>query len=172
MSIVAVHGPNTFGSMAVTGNAVVVATVDPANALLWTFRPVDQSQAAANYDWAYTPAGGSPASPIADTKNPVITFTGAVGSTKTVTLTLNGVAQPALVITIPPSTGGASLRSLPPEGGEESGDEEFDPADYTIPDVVAYAEDNPDQLEDIIAAEEAGKARSTLLSQLEAMRSA
>ena len=55
----------------------------------------------------------------------------------------------------------------PPE--DEEGDF-FDPADYTVPEVVEYAETYPDQLEDIITAERAGKNRSTLISQLEDLR--
>jgi hypothetical protein len=48
----------------------------------------------------------------------------------------------------------------------------FDPADHTINEVLAYLEDHPDDLEAVIAAEGQGKARSTLLAQLEAMATA
>jgi hypothetical protein len=189
MSIVSVHGPYTFGSRAVTQNASgsAYATVDPTNGLIWTFYAKDQSQPAANYDWAYTGSStAGPASPIADTKQPApVTF--AAGA-HTITLTLNGVAQPPITITAVAGTGGAgaSLRSLPPDGGggEEPPDEYdpnapeqdhplevgYDPAAHTVTEVIGYVEDNPDQLDDVVAAEEAGKARVTLLTHLESMR--
>lgn len=46
---------------------------------------------------------------------------------------------------------------------EEGG---WDPADYTIPEVIQYVTDNPEELLRIIEAEESGKNRSTLLAQL------
>jgi len=46
----------------------------------------------------------------------------------------------------------------------------FDPADHTVPEVVEYVEAHPDEVEDIYAAETAGKNRTTLLNQLEAYR--
>lgn len=45
----------------------------------------------------------------------------------------------------------------------------YDPAAHTVAEVVAYVETNPDQLQAVYAAEQAGKNRSTLLSALEAM---
>ena len=149
MSIVTIHGPYTFGSKAVAGNptGTVSATVDPANGLIWTFRATDQSQVAANYDWTYTPAGGTPASPIADTKGPVITFT---AGTKTVTLTVNGVAQAPLTVT---AVAGVAPKMLEEEGqqtrsvGTDDDDDEssdgFDPAAHTVTEVISYVEENP-----------------------------
>ena len=98
MSIVAVHGPNMFGSKSIVANqsGSAYAIVNPSNGLIWTFNAKDQSQVAANYDWAYTGLTGVPATPIADTKSPTITFSGA--GTATVTLTLNGVAQPPITV--------------------------------------------------------------------------
>lgn len=46
----------------------------------------------------------------------------------------------------------------------------YDPAAHTVDEVVEYAEAHPDQVPDILAAEEAGKNRSTLLSHLEHMQ--
>lgn len=46
----------------------------------------------------------------------------------------------------------------------------YDPAAHTVDEVVAYAEDHPDEVADIIASEQANKNRSTLLSQLEALQ--
>jgi hypothetical protein len=39
-----------------------------------------------------------------------------------------------------------------------------------VPEVVEFVEANPDQLDAILAAEEAGENRSTLITQLERMR--
>lgn len=47
-------------------------------------------------------------------------------------------------------------------------EEAFDPGDYTIDQVLAYVDANPDEVDSVLAAEEAGKARSTLITQLEA----
>jgi hypothetical protein len=188
MSIVSVHGPYTFGSRGIVQNASgsAWATVNPANGLIWTFVAKDQSQVAANYDWAYTGSStAGPASPIADTKNPAaVTF--AAGA-HTITLTLNGVAQPPINITAVAGTGGAGVSLLGAEGeGEEPPPEDeydpnapdqehplevgYDPAAHTVTEVIGYVEDNPDQLDDVVAAEEAGKARVTLLTHLESMR--
>lgn len=46
----------------------------------------------------------------------------------------------------------------------------FDPGEHTVAEVVAYVEDFPDQLDTVYDAENAGKARVTLLDQLDAMR--
>lgn len=195
MSIVSVHGPNTFGSKSVVQNAsgTVTATAsNAANGLVWTFNARDQSQVAANYDWAYTPTTGTPASPINDTKSPTITFTSA--GTYNVTLTLNGVAQPPITVTavagtapkaftdegepvqeeepVPPNAS-ASLTSTDGQVQPEAGHVEagYDPAAHTVTEVIGFVEDNPDQLENILLAEEEGKSRSTLISHLESMRS-
>ena len=60
-----------------------------------------------------------------------------------------------------------------PAGETPSGDEPpepgFDPADHTIAEVLDYLDENPDALQDVIALEASGKARSTLLAKLEAL---
>jgi hypothetical protein len=182
MSMVTVHGPNTMYSKAVVGNpsGSAYATPNPTNGLIWTFQARDQSQPAANYDWAYTGAAGVPASPIADTKAPVVTLPAGA---HTVTLTLNGVAQAPFTITAVAGAGPTSgLMSAPDEGdGEEQVVEDdapdevdvevgYDPAAHTVTEVIGFVEDNPDELEDIISAEQAGKQRVTLLTHLESMR--
>lgn len=45
--------------------------------------------------------------------------------------------------------------------------ETFDPGAHTIPDVMTYVEEHPDELDAIRDAEAAGKARSTLLAWLD-----
>lgn len=89
MSIVAVHGPYTFGSTGVVQSGPAQAVVDPADGMKWTFSVPATARPAADFDWTYSPAGGAPASPINDTKTAhTITFTGP--GVKTVTLTVSG----------------------------------------------------------------------------------
>jgi hypothetical protein len=60
------------------------------------------------------------------------------------------------------AVGEGEVPEAPAEG------EEFDPSGYTIDQVLAYVDANPDEVDSVLAAEEAGKARSTLITQLEA----
>jgi hypothetical protein len=53
---------------------------------------------------------------------------------------------------------------------EYSDEEGYDPGEHTVTEVIGYVEDNPQDLEEVLAAEEAGKARVTLISHLESMR--
>jgi hypothetical protein len=62
----------------------------------------------------------------------------------------------------PSGTAEGEVPEAPAEG------EEFDPGGYTIDQVLAYVDANPDEVDSVLAAEEAGKARSTLITQLEA----
>lgn len=197
MSIVAIHGPNTFGSKSIVSNASgsAYAIVNPANGLIWTLYAKDQSQVAANYDWAYTGAAGTPASPIADTKQPVVTFT---AGTHDVTLTLNGVAQPPFTITA--VAGVAPLMApeeeamvsqlaespAPPEGDGDgdtqsstteaasggNGEAEYDPGEHTVSDVQEHVNglgEDEDAIRAIYDAEVAGKNRATLVAYLESL---
>jgi len=43
----------------------------------------------------------------------------------------------------------------------------YDPSEFTVEEVVTYAEENLDELDEIIAAETAGRGRKTLLAQLQ-----
>jgi len=54
----------------------------------------------------------------------------------------------------------------PPEAEEFDPDEEFDPGEHTVDEVLAYAAAHPEYTDDIIAAEEAGKARVGILDKL------
>ena len=47
---------------------------------------------------------------------------------------------------------------------------EFDPYDHTVAEVLDYAAAHPADVERLFVAEQGGKARSTLLAQLEGMR--
>jgi PKD repeat protein len=192
MSIVTVHGPYTFGSKAVVDAGPVQATVNPANGLIWTFRYDGFStRPAADFDWTFT--GGTPATQ-ADSKGP-ITVTYATPGAKTATLVVSGAgtgsdpSPPAgsYPITVTAVSGVAPLMAGPQQSGEEPPpdeydpdapaqeydyEEEYDPADHTVTEVIGYVEDNPEELEDVIEAEQAGKARVTLLTHLESMREA
>jgi hypothetical protein len=44
--------------------------------------------------------------------------------------------------------------------------EPYDPGAHTVSDVLAYVADHPDERADILAAEQAGQNRSSLVSQL------
>lgn len=177
MSIVAVHGPNMWGGTGAGGGGTgpvitapqVQATADQSNGWKFTFEATDKTRPVADYDWAFP--GGSPATQ-ADSKGPIVVTYSSAGS-KTATLTIAaGAGPPAggaypISVTATGTTGGMP-RSMP-AGGEEPPPEDdiYDPADYTVAEVTEYAEANPDQIEDLIAAEEAGKNRSTLIAELE-----
>lgn len=117
MSIVAVHGPNTFGSRAPGGfgapatptagvPAPAKVTVDPTDGTKWTVlvtRPgvngAGAARTAADFDWTYTGIVGVPASGSAgltDKLGPVVvdfTDPGAgVTTNATLTLTIAGTA--------------------------------------------------------------------------------
>jgi PKD repeat protein len=89
VSIVSVHGPQTFGSKAVVGAGPVQASVNPSNGLIWNFQLAKPSnRPAADFDWAFP--GGTPAAQ-ADSKGPVAVTYAAAGS-KTATLTVSGAS--------------------------------------------------------------------------------
>ena len=52
-----------------------------------------------------------------------------------------------------------------PQGSSVAG---YDPGDHTVAEVLAYVADHPEERDQVRAAEAAGKARTTLLTQLEA----
>lgn len=65
---------------------------------------------------------------------------------------------------VPPIWTGANLPGdTPPE--EESTPEGFDPSEHTVDEVNAYLEDHPDEADDVLAAERAGKARVGVLGE-------
>lgn len=57
--------------------------------------------------------------------------------------------------------------STAPADGAAAGDL-FDPADWTVAEVEAHLAEHPDERDAILAAERAGKNRSTLVAALEA----
>jgi hypothetical protein len=55
------------------------------------------------------------------------------------------------------------------QGVHEMAELDFDPADYTVDEVVAYAEENPEEAQAILDAETAGQNRTTLVRRLQPM---
>lgn len=181
MSIVAVHGPNTWGSKAITEVGPAQAVVNPANGLIWTFKLDQPSTRTASLVWTY-PTG----TPATSTGPGPTTVTFASAGTKAVTAVATGAGEganpypPAGTTNLPvTAVSGAAPQLMMMEGGGESGegdggeetppeDTPFDPADHTIPEVEDYVGQHPDELERIYSAEVDGKGRTTLLSWLEA----
>jgi hypothetical protein len=63
-------------------------------------------------------------------------------------------------------TGAAPVQ---PTGTDGTPTEGFDPSAHTVAEVVAYAQANPDEVPRLLAEEQAGKNRVTLLDQLAAI---
>lgn len=257
MSIVAVHGPYTFGSKGVQETGPVMGVVDPANGLKWDFK-LDSTTTRPDQDfsWAF-PTDGTPTPQLVADPS-VVTY--ATPGQKTATLTVSNVSRtvsnkaltsnvatittsathgfkvgqsvviagvdttfngtytiastpsgttftyaktaadvtsaasggtvtsnsaqfPAagsypIVVTAATGAGAQTgLQSVegggeppPEEGGEpsESGlGVGFDPAAHTVDEVKAYADEHPDDIEELLEAEAAGKNRSTLIAYLE-----
>jgi hypothetical protein len=79
MSIVAVHGPNTFGSRAVQETGPLLGTVDPTNGLKWDFK-IDgtTTRSAQDFAWTFPPDGTPTPQNVAD---PTVVTYAAVGTT-------------------------------------------------------------------------------------------
>jgi hypothetical protein len=185
MSIVTVHGPQTFGvagagggggGMTVTNTGGTV-TADPANGLRFTFAGAGD-RAAADYDWSFSGGAGAAAQP--NIKNGTVTFTDA--GPKVITLTLGTTAgtTPAggtytfnvTAVSGPRAVqeGSSPEESQEPHEAATSPEEAYyDPSSHTVDEVLAYASANPDEVEEIYEAEQDGKNRTTLLDKLEAM---
>lgn len=90
MSIVAVHGPNTFGSKSIQETGPVTAVADPANGLKWDMR-LDASTTRPDQDfsWAFPPDG----TPTPQVKADPAVVTYAAAGTKTATCTVTNVSR-------------------------------------------------------------------------------
>lgn len=89
MSQAAVHHPSSYGkSRTIVKNGQVTAVGTPSNGLIWQFSVGPTTRPASDFDWVYSPSGGSPATPINDSLGFSETFSGA--GLKTVTLTVSG----------------------------------------------------------------------------------
>jgi len=88
--------------------------------------------------------------------------------TATATVAVGGVlfsggVDVAVAASDPPVPALTETDEEPTETDEEG---PYDPADHNVDDVLAYADEHPDEVDEIIAAEEAGKNRITLLEKL------
>jgi len=102
MSIVAVHGPNTFGSRGLQETGPVMANVNQTNGLKWDFR-LDAPTTRPNQDfsWAFPPDGTPTPQVLADPTEVTYAAVGAVFGdplrptqpTKTATLTVTNVSK-------------------------------------------------------------------------------
>ena len=188
MSIVAVHGPNTMGSKAVTEVGPAMATVDQSNGLIWTFKLDQSSTRTTSLAWTF-PTG----TPATATGPGPHTVTYASAGSKANTAVATGAGEganpypPAGTTNIPvTAVSGAApqmmMMGAPEEGeGEEfieedDSDEEspevpiaFDPAAHTVAEVEEYADEHPEQAAELLDAEVAGKNRSTLVAFLEGL---
>jgi len=191
VSIISVHGPNTFGttqgggtSIPSSGGGIAQATKDPTNGLKYSFSvPNPGARPAADFDWTFT----GPGNPVAQTDRFSGTVTYTTAGAGTIVLTVAAGAGPpaggTYTITTAPTAGVPRMVEEEPQASQQSvepdddGDDTqemdvaFDPAAHTVTEVIGFVEDYPDTLDDVIAAEEAGKGRSTLLQHLESMRS-
>ena len=190
MSIVAVHGPNTFGGTGAGGGGTGMtinsptglykATADPTNGLKFTFEAIDKTRPPADYDWTFP--GGTPATQ-ADSKGPIVVTFATAGS-KNVSLAIAAGAGPPATGTYPMTVQAVSgPRSVLEEGEGEAPEvapQETPPeaapgesADIeavlsgTVDEVKAFAEANPDYISELYEGETAGQNRSTLVTWLE-----
>ena len=192
MSIVAVHGPNTFGGTGAGGGGTGMtitsptglykATADPTNGLKFTFEAIDKTRPPADYDWTFP--GGTPATQ-ADSKGPVVVTFATAGS-KTISLAIAAGAGPPATGTYPMTVQAVSgPRSVLEEGEGEGEAPEVapqetpleaapgEPADIetvlqgTVDEVKTFAEANPDFISELYEGETAGQNRSTLVTWLE-----
>ena len=75
---------------------------------------------------------------------------------------------------LPPElTGGGEATPMstgsPLPAGESVGAGAYDPDDHTVNEVLDYVDDHPDEVDAVLAAERAGKNRTTLIMHLEEM---
>ena len=198
MSIVAVHGPYTFGSKGIAESGPVQAVPNASNGLIWDFR-LDGATTRLDGDFSWAFPGATPTPQ--NVKDPAPVTYSTAGS-KTATLTVSNVgaggANPYPPAGSYPMTitavAGAAPKSLAsgeeegqvegeypevPEDAELAGPDDgedtqeipigFDPAAHTVTEVQEYADEHPDQVEEMYEAEVAGKNRSTLVAYLESM---
>lgn len=183
MSMVTVHGPNTMyttegGGASVPSSPVgAQATKSPTSGLVFNFSfPNPGANANTCFDWTFI-GPGSPV-PQADKFSGTVTFTGpgpvsiictVTGATPPPTnqaYTINATATAGVPRDIEASQQPA-LEAPTEASVDQTGS--YDPGEFTVAEVVAYATDNPEEVQSIIDAEEAGRSRTTLLNQLRAM---
>jgi hypothetical protein len=90
MSVVAVHGPYTFGSRGIYETEELIGTVNPTNGLIWDFRlDYPTTRSAQDFSWAF-PTDGTP-TPQTVIDPTAVTY--ATPGSKTVTLTVTNTAR-------------------------------------------------------------------------------
>ena len=191
MSQVTIHHPSSYGY---SGQVGFPATVTANVSATYSYQNLDPSTGY-TIVWGDATGNGSFTSSATGTGSVAHTYVSNGTYTQTVTNTATGQIVAKRTITVPYAGGaGFAPRMVehgdgggepppdfaprmaqqpapepPPVNGNGNGDY-FDPADYTIDEVMAWIEDNPEELDNLIAAEEAGKARVTLLAQLNDLR--
>ena len=188
MSMVSVHGPNTMYTDAPgvipSSPAGATSTQSPSNGLVFNMATTGPRGGASPADYAWTASASGVCNPTTGAST-VVTFPGAAaGSNQTITLTVSGAGTPPLangsyVTTVRPVTGQPKMveagqqqvqvEELPPEHQADV-EVAYDPGAHTVPEVIEFAEQNPDQVQALLAAERAGKDRSTLLNHLETLQ--
>jgi hypothetical protein len=189
MSMVTVHGPNTMytGGAGVPVSApgsggLITATQSQTNGLQYSFA-VNSSRPAADFAWSFTGPGSPAAQP--SVKSGTVTFTGpgAVTIVCTVSNATGGAPANGTYTVTPPAAVSGAPRMEEPTGQQaeaesysgsagngpqvDTVDVGYDPGAHTVHEVVEFAQAHPDQTQDLLDAEQAGKNRSTLVSQLE-----
>jgi hypothetical protein len=175
MSIVAVHGPNTFGVAGVGGGGTAGAVTNAggtvtgvlANGMQFTFAGAGD-RAVADYDWTFTGGAGAAAQP--NVKNGTVTFTDAGAKVITLTLGSTGGTTPApgtYTYNVTATTAAPRMAARGVEGEEEA----YDPGDHTVAEVQEHVNDldTDEEIRAIYDAEVAGKNRSTLVAYLESL---
>lgn len=178
MSQVTIHHPSSYGY---NGQVGYPATVTAAVSATFSFQNLDPNTGY-TVAWGDATGNGTFTSDANGAGSLAHTYATNGTYTQVVTQTSTGQNEAKRTITVPYAGGaGFAPRAMRDEGvaapqqqqapvnGNGNGDY-FDPADYTIDEVMAWIEDNPDELDNLIAAEEAGKGRVTLLAQLNDLR--
>lgn len=177
MSQATIHHPSSYGY---SGQVGLPATVTGGVSATFSWQNLTPTTG-----YTVTWGGGAPAtdtftSDAAGAGSAAHTYANGT-YTQTVTNTATGQIVAKRTFTVPYAGPGGFAPRMAEGGGEEGAGPQsmsvdngngdyFDPADYSIPEVLSWAEENPDQLDNLIEAEEAGKARVTLLAQLNDMR--
>jgi len=179
MSIVAVHSYQMYGP----GGGIVtdvpqITTVPVAgNAMQFTFAANGSGHVAPATELVWAFSGPGTPSPTTGTGYGPITVTGStpnaqISAVLTVTGT-PGTPPPGTYTEVVRTGSGAVPREMEQATAAEqaapANGEEWDPADYTVAEIIEYVDEHPDEAADILAAEQAGKNRSTLISHLESL---
>lgn len=181
MSMVAVHGPNTWGSMGASGGGGMVVTntggtvtADPTNGRRFTFAGAGD-RAAADYDWSFS--GGAAVAAQPNLKTGTVNFTDDGPKVITLTLGSSGGTTPApgtYTFNVVATAGGGPRAEAPTEPPpdtvyDESAYAAFILADHSINEVKDFLGHYALTAEDwnnLVTEESEGANRITLLDWL------